>query len=90
MRAFSLQNRELSLLEAIAEPSRAAQTDLPHGDFKGVFCGREVTRRGEHANAPFDKGSDSGFLDDELSGEARRILNEDRSDAVAFDPIQQR
>ena len=63
---------------------------MPHCDFDWVLRGREiVSRRGKHANTPFNKGDDAGLLDDEMPSETRRMLDQDRSYPVVLDPIQQ-
>ena len=66
-----------------------ATRDLPHGDLERVLRGRKIVARcGKHANTALYESNDAGLLDNKLPSEPRRILDQDRSDPVALDPIQ--
>jgi hypothetical protein len=64
---------------------------LAHSDLEWVCCIGEIVARGrEHANATVDQKEDAKLLRNQIAGEAARVLNDHRADAVALDPIKER
>ena len=64
--------------------------DLPHHDARRIaIVGQVVAVSGQHADAACDQRQNSKLLRDQLTGQARGILDDDDPNAVALDPVEQ-
>ena len=64
--------------------------DLPHHDARRIaIVGQVVAVGRQHADAAGDQRQNSELLRDQLTRQARGILDEDDPNAVAFDAVEQ-